>query len=85
MKRISKTVGLALAASACALFATGCSTMCGAPQDATVKCAGVNACKGSSECATPENSCKGQNKCRGAGWVYMSQTDCEARGGSMVE
>jgi hypothetical protein len=84
MKRTSKTIGLTLAASAAALFATGCSTLCGGADDAPVKCTGVNACKGTSACATPDSSCKGQNSCRGNGWVHMSKDECLRRGGEVV-
>ena len=84
MKRTSKTAGLALAAAAAALFATGCSTLCGDADEAPVKCTGVNACKGTSSCATPDNSCKGQNSCKGSGWVYMSKDECLAKGGEVV-
>jgi len=84
MKRTSKTV-LALAAAAAALFATGCSTMCGDSHEALVKCAGSNACKGSSECATPDNSCKAHNSCKASGWSYMTKGECTGAGGSVVD
>ena len=84
MKRTSKTA-IALAAAAAALFATGCSTMCGESHEALVKCAGANACKGSSECATPDNSCKGRNGCKGNGWSYMTRSECSATGGTVVD
>lgn len=84
MKRTSKTA-LALAAAAAALFATGCSTMCGDSHEALVKCAGSNACKGSSECATPDNSCKARNSCKATGWSYMTKGDCTTAGGSVVD
>ncbi len=84
MKRTSKTA-LALAAAAAALFATGCSTMCGDSHEALVKCAGSNACKGSSECATPDNSCKARNSCKASGWSYMTKGDCSTAGGSVVD
>lgn len=84
MKWTSKTTGLALAAAASALFATGCTTLCDS-HEAPVKCAGVNACKGTSQCATPDNSCKGQNSCKGEGWVYMSKSECVSNGGSIVD
>ena len=84
MKRTSKSA-LALAAAAAALIASGCSTMCGEVHEATVKCAGANVCKGSSECATPDNSCKGRNGCKGNGWAYMSRTECSAAGGTIVD
>jgi hypothetical protein len=84
MKRTSKTA-IALAAAAAALFATGCSSMCGEAQEALVKCAGTNACKGSSECATPDNSCKGRNGCKGTGWVYLTKGECTSSGGTIVD
>ncbi len=84
MKRTSKTA-LALAAAAAALLAAGCSSMCGESREALVKCAGSNACKGSSECATPDNSCKGHNGCKGAGWTYMGRGECVSSGGRIVE
>lgn len=84
MKQTSKTA-LALAAAAAALFATGCSTMCGESHEALVKCAGSNACKGSSECATPSNSCKGRNSCKSSGWTYTSKSECVSHGGKVVD
>jgi hypothetical protein len=84
MKRTSKTA-IALAAAAAALFATGCSTMCGESHEALVKCAGSNACKGSSECATPDNSCKGRNGCKASGWSYLTRSECAASGGTVVD
>lgn len=85
MKRTSKKA-LAIAAAAAALFATGCSSMCGGEaHEALVKCAGSNACKGSSECATPDNSCKGRNSCKNSGWSYMSKGECGANGGTVVD
>lgn len=83
MKRTSK-IGITLAATAAALFATGCTTLCGESQEALVKCSGVNACKGSSECATPGNSCKGRNSCKSSGWVYMTKSECLANGGHVM-
>ncbi|MCS5708377.1 hypothetical protein CC99x_005600 [Candidatus Berkiella cookevillensis] len=83
MKRTSIKIGLTLAATAAALFATGCTTLCGESQEALVKCSNVNACKGSSECATPSNSCKGRNSCKSSGWVYMTKSECLANGGSV--
>jgi hypothetical protein len=46
---------------------------------------GINACKGTSECATATNSCKGSNSCKGQGWVHASKEDCTAKGGKVVE
>jgi hypothetical protein len=46
---------------------------------------GINACKGTSECATATSSCKGSNSCKGQGWVHTSKEDCTAKGGKVVE
>jgi acetate kinase len=69
-----------LAAAAAALFTAGIGA--GAAQAAdenteTVKCQGVNACKGHSDCATAKNDCSGKNSCRGKGWKKMTAEECE--------
>ena len=84
MKRISKITGLAIAAAAASLATTGCSTLCGG-EEAPVKCFGANACKGATSCATPDNSCKAQNSCKGQGWVYMPNSECLSKGGSVMD
>ena len=50
-----------------------------------VACFGINACKGQSECATPNNACKGLNQCKGQGYLYVSLKDCEAQGGKVIK
>ncbi|HMC14936.1 MAG TPA: hypothetical protein VKI18_04850, partial [Albitalea sp.] len=59
--------GVAIASAAAALFAMGASvsTQVQAAEEATVKCAGINTCKGSSDCQTAKSDCKGQNSCKG--------------------
>ena len=84
MKRTSK-IAFALAASAAALFATGCSSLCGEPAEALVKCTGINTCKGAGACATPDNSCKGRNDCKGKSWSYMTSGECSTAGGTVVD
>lgn len=84
MKLTPSQLGFALAASAAALFNAGCSTICSDVEDGPIKCTGVNACKGSSNCATPESSCKGRNACRGEGWVPMTKEECLRRGGEVM-
>ncbi len=49
-----------------------------------VACFGINACKGQSECATPNNACKGMNSCKGQGYLYVSLKECEAQGGKVI-
>ena len=53
--------------------------------DDTVKCYGVNSCKGTSDCKTASNECKGQNGCKGQGFKAMTVKACKAAGGSLTE
>jgi len=81
-----RQLGTAAAAAAFALLAAGAplaSAMAG--QDGAVKCAGVNSCKGESECKTATHECKGLNGCKGEGWVTKSSAaECEATGGKVI-
>jgi hypothetical protein len=80
--------GIALAAAAAALFATG-ATLAPAVHAAdggTVQCAGINSCKGHSECKTAKSECKGLNACKGQGWVNKgSAKECVDAGGKVVK
>ena len=77
-------LGIAAAAAALAMLASGASFV-GMAKDAEVKCAGVNSCKGTSECKTATNECKGLNGCKGEGWVSKSSAEaCRAAGGTVV-
>jgi hypothetical protein len=81
--------GLLVAASAAALFLSGsviaADKMSDAKQEASVHCAGINSCKGTSECKTATNSCKGQNACKGSGWVTAaSAKECTDKGGTVA-
>jgi hypothetical protein len=52
----------------------------------TVKCYGINGCKGKSACQTSTNGCSGKNACRSTGILMAnSQQDCIAKGGSLTE
>ena len=82
-----KSTGVLLAATAAAMFsvvnvAHAADNMTSTDQ---VKCSGVNACKGMSECATAASSCKGHNSCKGQGWMNMTKTDCDAKGGAVMQ
>ncbi len=79
--------GAVVATAAAALFAMGAmAPVAQAADDATVKCAGVNSCKGTSECKTASNECKGLNSCKGHGWVNKaSAAECTAAGGKVVK
>ena len=81
----SKATGILLAATAAALFSTASVNAAEMNTAADqVKCSGVNACKGMSECATATNACKGHNSCKGTGWLHMTKADCDAKGGTVM-
>jgi hypothetical protein len=69
---------VAMAAAAAMLLTSGLVGVTVAADSATVKCSGVNSCKGTSECKSSKNSCKGMNSCKGQGWTSMSKADCDA-------
>ena len=75
-----KLLGMAVAASAAALFITGCADMGSGAKSGTeakVACNGGNACKGQSECKSANSSCKGQNGCKGQGFVSLTPAECK--------
>jgi len=82
-----KTTGFMLAAAAATMFAAGAMTFAPSPAAAEgVKCAGINSCKGQSECASATNECKTQNACKGQGWISSESADaCTGAGGTVVE
>lgn len=84
MKR--REFGSIAAAAAFALLSAGVAPATAlAGSDAGVMCAGVNACKGESECKTATNECKGLNSCQGHGWVTKkSAKECTDAGGKVV-
>lgn len=81
-----KQLGSVAAAAAFALLASGV-VISGAAvaKDGEVKCAGVNSCKGHSECKTATHDCKGMNSCKGDGWVTKPSADaCTSAGGKVL-
>ena len=93
MNMVSKLSGLTLASAAATLLLAGCSSYGGgstsvakapAAKMASVKCSGINSCKGKSACATASNSCAGQNSCKGKGWIKTSKSECAAKGGKVL-
>jgi uncharacterized membrane protein len=82
-----KMTGLLLASTAAALF--GAANIASAAEQAAssadVKCMGINACKGTSECASANNACQGHNSCKGQGWVHATKEECEAKGGKVIK
>lgn len=81
-----------LALSAAALFLSGCGAAgdAASPKSAnaagaSIKCMGINECKGQGACGVPGgHACAGQNECKGKGWVQTSAEDCAARGGTIL-
>jgi hypothetical protein len=70
-----KLSSVALAAAAAVMFTTVSATA--GAQESTVKCEGVNACKGQSACNTATSSCKGLNACKQKGYLLLTEEDCE--------
>jgi hypothetical protein len=50
-------------------------------RDDVLRCYGVHACKGQSDCSTTEHACKGQNACKGHGYKVIKAGECLAKGG----
>ena len=50
----------------------------------SVKCAGVNDCKGKAACAGAKNSCAGENGCKGQGQTETTAKDCKDKGGKVA-
>jgi len=68
-----------LATAAAALFAAGVTVVPATATAAsdTVKCHGVNACKGQTDCGAATHDCSGKNSCKGKGWKKMTKAECE--------
>lgn len=86
MKQTIKT-GALIAAAAAALAMTGGASAATSTitADTKVHCAGLNSCKGTSDCATAENKCKGQNSCKGHGFLTMKAAECLAKNGKIID
>lgn len=81
MTQSKKTVGIALAAAAAALFVSSVqigNAAEGSNNVVRVKCFGGNACKGQSDCKTTTNACKGLNACKSEGFTLNGT--CERPG-----
>ena len=78
---------IALATTAAALFALGGAiSTAQAADNMSVKCAGLNSCKGTSDCKTAKSECKGLNSCKGMGWnAKASAKDCTSAGGMVLK
>ena len=77
----------ALVLATASLFTAGLAMADDKPatHEGTVKCGGVNACKGHSACKTATNACKGQNSCKGKGIEMTTAKECTDKGGKEVK
>jgi uncharacterized membrane protein len=79
-----------VASAVASLFAFGAYAADKAPAKdgkaaaASVKCTGVNECKGKGACAGAGNACAGKNECKGKGVTTLPEADCKAKGGTVV-
>lgn len=88
MKSTTTFSKLSLATAAAALFSAAVVPAVHAADagSTTVKCSGINACKGQSKCKTAESACAGQNSCKGKGWLVVpSASECTAKGGTVIK
>jgi hypothetical protein len=74
----ARPIGAAIAVAAALLFNTVAVSVASAAEPAKIKCQGVNACKGTSACATAHSACQGLNDCKGQGFLMLSKADCDA-------
>jgi hypothetical protein len=81
-KASMRVSGTLLAVAAAGIFAAGHAPTAAAAESAKVRCLGVNACKGKSECKTAAAQ-KGQNACKGHGLLFLTEEQCKLRGGKI--
>lgn len=83
MKQLS--TGLAFAVAAAAMFTTMTAPTVAQAAGSSVHCAGINSCKGTSQCKTATSACAGQNSCKGQGWIPAASSEaCTSQGGHVV-
>lgn len=89
MNHHKATTGTLIAASVAALFGcAGNNTPAVAPSGTTtasVRCSGINSCKGQGECSTADHSCGKHTPCKGQGWLSVpSAEECTTKGGKVL-
>jgi hypothetical protein len=53
---------------------------------AIVQCLGIHECKGKSAChIAGGHTCAGQNSCKGKGWISVPRSECDAKGGKVLD
>ena len=89
MKVNRKAVGFAVASAVIGMLATGYQFTSDSKKDeGSVKCTGINSCKGTGACGAADGShaCAGKNECKGKGWVKVkSDKECTDKGGTVVK
>jgi hypothetical protein len=51
---------------------------------ATVRCEGINECKGKGECGSATYDCAGNNECKGKGWISVTAKECKDKKGTVL-
>ncbi len=52
------------------------ATTASAEEGDTVRCYGVNKCKGTGDCGGKGHSCAGENSCKGQGYLNLDKETC---------
>jgi hypothetical protein len=76
--------GAVVASAVAGLFAAATPAVVHAKDTGKVKCAGINDCKGKSDCHSATSSCKGMNSCKGKGWITTTADECKTKKGTVV-
>lgn len=79
-------LGAAVASALGSLLASGVAYADekeGKTTEKTVKCVGVNDCKGKGSCKSAKNDCKGENACKGQSFSEMTEQACLDKGGKV--
>jgi hypothetical protein len=86
MKTSNNSTGILMATAVAAIFMSGAVLAAeeGNAEEAKVHCAGINSCKGTSECKTATNECKGKNACSGKGFISTTEKECTEKGGKVI-
>ncbi len=79
--KITTKSGAVIAAAAAAFVINAAVPAAQAGTNYTVKCFGLNACKGNGSCKSLGNACKGNNACKGQGVTMLGKSQCLAKGG----
>ena len=86
-----KLMGLVVAGAVATFVGTNFGLAADEPKGETaktVKCSGINECKGKGACNAADGShgCAGKNECKGKGWVKVAtEKDCTEKGGKVVK